>query len=126
MVEEDINKAVSDVTHSIIHAANICIPKSSGLLKRHSKPWLNKECKVAKNSNRKHGESSVGIQTPEITLHLKRREQKLGKYGINVSGSHGLGMCQASPLIQAAKNSGKKIKKSNGHPHRLQRFFFEK
>ena len=73
-----------------------------------------------------YGKSSVCIQTPEITLYIKRREQKPGKSGVNVSENHGLGMCQASPLIQAAKNSGKKIKKSNGHPHRLQRFFFEK
>ena len=53
MVEGDINKAVSDVTHSIIHAADISIPKSSGLLKRPSKPWWNEECKAAKKKQQK-------------------------------------------------------------------------
>ena len=53
MVEGEINKAVSDVTHSIIHAADISIPKSSGLSKRPSKPWWNQECSTAKKKQQK-------------------------------------------------------------------------
>ena len=53
MVKGDINKAVSDITHSIIYAADISIPKSSGLSKRPSKPWWNEECKAAKKKQQK-------------------------------------------------------------------------
>ena len=69
-----------------------------------------KNVKQQRKSNRKHVESSVDIQTPEITLHTKRREQNLGKYGVNVNGSYGLSICQPSPLIQAARKLWQKVK----------------
>ena len=53
MIEGDINKAASDITHSIIYAADISIPKSSGLSKRPSKPWWNEECNKAKKKQQK-------------------------------------------------------------------------
>ena len=53
MIKGEINKAVADITQSIIQAADISIPKSSGLLKRLSKPWWNEECKTAKKKQQK-------------------------------------------------------------------------
>ena len=38
MIEGDINRAVAHVTHSIIRAADISIPKSSGHPGKHCKP----------------------------------------------------------------------------------------
>ena len=53
MVKGDIDKAVSDITHLIIRAADISIPKSSGLSKKPSKPWWNEEYKAAKKQQQK-------------------------------------------------------------------------
>ena len=53
MIKGEINKTVADVTQLIIHSADISIPKSSGLLKRLSKPWWNEECKTAKKKQQK-------------------------------------------------------------------------
>ena len=39
MIRDDINAAVDDVTQCIINAADMSIPKSSSLPKKHSKPW---------------------------------------------------------------------------------------
>ena len=39
MIEEDINIAVALVTKSIIDAADISIPKSTGYPGKHCRPW---------------------------------------------------------------------------------------
>ena len=53
MIQGHINTAVDDVTHCIINAADMSIPKSSGLPKKHSKPWWNEDCKIAKKKHQK-------------------------------------------------------------------------
>ena len=53
MIKSEINKAVADITQSIIQAADISIPKLSGLLMRLSKPWWNEECKTAEKNQQK-------------------------------------------------------------------------
>ena len=47
MTEGDIDRAVSLVTHNIIRAADIAIPKSSGHPRRHCRPWWNENCQIA-------------------------------------------------------------------------------
>ena len=68
MTEGIINRAVAKVTHCIINAANISIPKSSGYSKKNM-PNLG-ETKTAnrqKRTSRKHEDFSVVAQQP-ITM----------------------------------------------------------
>ena len=54
MIRGDINTAVDNVAHCIINVADMYIPKSSGLPKKHSKPWWNEDCKIAKKKQQKY------------------------------------------------------------------------
>ena len=53
--------AVAKITNTIIRAANIAIPKSSGCAMKHSHPWWNKECQLAKKNQKKLGGFSEDI-----------------------------------------------------------------
>ena len=53
MIQGDIDTAVSLVTDNIIRAADIAIPKSTGSLKKHCRPWWNEKCKLAKKRQQK-------------------------------------------------------------------------
>ena len=53
MIEDNIDKAVTTVTNTIIKAADIAIPKSSGQARKHSRPLWNEECQLAKKRQQK-------------------------------------------------------------------------
>ena len=53
MTEGDINTAVNVVTKNIIKAADLSIPKSSGQPRKHSRPWWNDDCQLAKKKQQK-------------------------------------------------------------------------
>ena len=53
MTEGDINRAITLITQNIIKAADLSIPKSSGRPRKHSRPWWNNECQLAKKRQQK-------------------------------------------------------------------------
>ena len=53
MTEGDINRVVKMVTQTIIKAADLSIPKSSGQPRKHSRPWWNDDCQLAKKKQQK-------------------------------------------------------------------------
>ncbi|KFM76752.1 RNA-directed DNA polymerase from mobile element jockey, partial [Stegodyphus mimosarum] len=54
MVEDvHIDEAVEAITYTIIQAATLSIPKTSGKLPKYSKPWWNRDCQGAVRKQRK-------------------------------------------------------------------------
>ena len=56
MIEGNIDTAVAVVTGIIIKAADIAILKFSGQSEKHSRPWWNEKCHVAKKRTESVGE----------------------------------------------------------------------
>ena len=50
-----VNRAVNLVTQTIIKAADPFIPKSSGHLRKHSRPWWYDDCQLTKKKQKAWG-----------------------------------------------------------------------
>ena len=55
MTKGDINIAVALIIKSIITAADVSVPKFSGHPGKHSRPWWNVDCQLAKKKQKKLG-----------------------------------------------------------------------
>ena len=75
VIRGDINAAVDDVTHCIINAADMSIPKSSGLPEKHSKPWWNEDCKIAKKKQQKAW--GIFLRYPTTSNYISYKEARV-------------------------------------------------
>jgi ribonuclease HI len=73
MVENcTIDEAVQKVTSTIIYAADCCIRKSCGRIRRQTKPWWNQDCKNTYKEQRKAWNKFKRYPTTDNLIHYKK------------------------------------------------------
>ncbi|ORD93096.1 RTJK, partial [Enterospora canceri] len=73
---EDTDTMVSNATHSILHAAEACIPKTSTIHTKHGVPWWTTDCRQAlRERNRRYRYFSQQPSQANFMAYKKARAQ---------------------------------------------------
>ncbi|GBM80552.1 hypothetical protein AVEN_91661-1 [Araneus ventricosus] len=90
MVEEvSIDDAVDKVTYSIIQAADMAIPKTSGKIPKIWKPWWNEECRIFNKQQKKARDKFRRYPSTSNLIDFNWPKQILEELNGRVRGNHG-------------------------------------